>query len=247
MGLTVHIHARAAATLSLKEIADRVARWHAAAQTLAADGRIDRVFEPSDESNDLNQFAASWFTRPCADDPNSATAMEVPPIEGWIFLIQPGSGCEPLVLGLCRYPEEFADPRDAGPELNGWRLSTSCKTQYASLQGWEHFRRCHTGVIDLAALGPSLGIDVRMEDEGGYWPQRNETRLRAMLERLNRLAAGLAGALKDATDDGSNRAIQSPIFGHPDFERLEADASAGPDAEKIAAAMPVIRDSADGR
>lgn len=136
------------------------------------------------------------------------------------------------MLGLCRYPDEFADPGNDGSEPNGWRLSTSCKTHYASLQGWEHFRRCHTGVIDLAALGPSQGIDVRIEDEGGYWPQRNETTLRAMLDRLNMLTAGLAGALKDAADDAPNRAVQSPIFSHPQFERLEADATTGPDAEK---------------
>lgn len=157
MGLTVHVHAKASATLRLKEIADRVARWHAAAQRLAAEGRIDRVLKLSDDPNHLDQFAAGWFTRPCADDPNTATAAEVHPIEGLIFLVQPGARCEPLVLGLCRYPEADTGSCTSGWEPNGWRLSTSCKTQYASVQGWEHFRRCHTAVVDFGCPWPTTG------------------------------------------------------------------------------------------
>ena len=30
---------------------------------------------------------------------------------------------------------------------SGWRLTGACKTQYASLHGWEHFKRCHLSVI----------------------------------------------------------------------------------------------------
>jgi hypothetical protein len=39
---------------------------------------------------------------------------------------------------------------------------------------------------------------------------------------MNRIVAGLGGALKDAADnDGPT--IQSPIFAHPQFELLEAE------------------------
>jgi hypothetical protein len=183
MGLTVHIDARADASLSPKEIAAIVKRWHAAAQLLAAERRLARVLNPTNDPADLNQFATSWRSVPCLHDPNSFTATEVRPSAGWIFLAHPGAGCEPLVLGLCRYPVESAQPGGSDSASEEWKLTTSCKTQYASLNGWEHFLRCHTAVIDLAARGSSLGVAVRIEDEGGYWPQRDEITLRAMLER----------------------------------------------------------------
>src|ERR1039457_1529284 len=60
------------------------------------------------------------------------------PLEGWVFHATPGDGSESAQLGLCRY---------AG--VNGWRLASFCKTQYASRHGWEHFLKCHRGVIKL--------------------------------------------------------------------------------------------------
>ena len=102
-----------------------------------------------------------------------------------------------------------------------WRLRSFSKTQYASLHGWEHFRRCHVAVIDfLAALRP-LGFNVKISDGGDYWPRRSERKLRAEIGLMNRLIAGAAGALKDADGDGNG--VQARIFERPPFERLEAE------------------------
>jgi hypothetical protein len=80
-----------------------------------------------------------------------------------------------------------------------------------------------------------LGIRVRITDEGGWWPKRSDAALRRALEENNQVGAAIGGALKDQSGDGEPR-IASPIFAHPDFERLEAEGIAGHStAVKIAA------------
>jgi len=102
-----------------------------------------------------------------------------------------------------------------------WRLSGFSKTQYASLHGWEHFRRCHVAIVDfLAALRP-LGFDVKISDEGHYWPRRSERALREEVDKMNRLIAAVAGEMKDAHEESGG--VQAAIFAHPQFERLEAE------------------------
>jgi hypothetical protein len=219
------------------------------AEGLAAEGRIDRVYEVSNETADLDQFATGWISMPVPGDPDTCTGVAVAPVEGWIFLVQLGKGCEPLVLGLCRYPATVKAPGGktwlSSGKDEGWHFLASCKTQYASLHGWESFRRCHVAAVDLALAGQSLGIEARIEDEGGYWPGRNEVALRASVERMNRLVAGLAGALKDAEDDsGKGLLVESPILEHPAFERLEAEAQESSDALKLSDALRAVKKEA---
>ena len=133
----------------------------------------------------------------------------MPAERGHVFRVGVGRDCEPLWIGLCRYP---ASVRVRGRELRvrvqkgaAWRLSGFSKTQYASLHGWEYFRRCHVAIVDfLAALRP-LGFDVKISDEGHYWPRRSERALRAEVDKMNRLVAAAAGAMKDAEEEGGGR------------------------------------------
>jgi hypothetical protein len=104
----------------------------------------------------------------------------------------------------------------------GWRLSGCCKTQYASLHGWAHFRRCHTAAVDLLAGLREFGLRVEVNDEGGFWPDRDEVELCRKVERMNGIVAAFAGTLKDATDGDGDPAVHAPIFAHPQFERIEA-------------------------
>jgi len=166
-----------------------------------------------------------------------------------------GEGCEPLALGLCRYPAEVKNPFGAGRletgKGEGWTFSSTCKTHYGSLHGWEHFRRCHLAVIDLALAGEELGMEIRITDEGDYWPGLDEEALKAAIDRLNGITAAFAGGLKDALDDeiegenGPLSAVRAAIFEHPGFERLEAEAQAGGDAEKIAEAIRRLKQETD--
>ncbi|CAM2936310.1 hypothetical protein [Rariglobus hedericola] len=249
MGLSLHVHVHAPASLDEAAVRAIVARWHGLAEGLAAEGRVDRVFELSNETADLNQFATGWISVPVASDPDTCTGVTVAPVTGWIFLVQLGKGSEPLVLGLCRYPATVKAPGGdtwlSSGKDEGWHFLASCKTQYASLHGWEQFRRCHLAAVDIALAGESLGLEVRIEDEGGYWPGRNEVALRAAVERMNRLVAGLAGALKDATDeDGKSPSVESPILEHPAFERLEAEAQDSEDARKLRDALNAVKKGA---
>jgi hypothetical protein len=249
MGLSLHVHVRAPASLDEAAVRAIITQWHGVAETLAAEGRVDRVFELSNEAADLNQFATSWLSVPVPGDPDTCTGVAVEPTEGWIFLVLLGKGSEPLVLGLCRYPATVK--ASGGGELlpsgkdEGWHFLASCKTQYASLNGWAEFRRCHLAAVDIALAGQTLGLEVRIEDEGGYWPGRNEVALRATVERMNRLVAGLAGALKDTEDDsGNSPSVESPILEHPAFERLEAEAQESADARKLGDALRAVKKAA---
>ncbi|HVS51669.1 MAG TPA: hypothetical protein VHD62_04885 [Opitutaceae bacterium] len=150
---------------------------------------------------------------------------ELAPVAGWVFIVHVGRDCEPAMFGLCRYPAT-AHTRYGTARTgcgSGWLLKSFSKTQYASVHGWEHFLKCHRAVIDLALLWEKLGVEVTLSDEGDYWPGRNVRALRRELDEMNGVVAGLAGALKDAADGAARSSVQSPIFAHPQFERLEAE------------------------
>jgi hypothetical protein len=152
-----------------------------------------------------------------------------------------GADCEWVWLGLCRYPATITvgGKKRATGLGSRWQFAHSTKTQYASLRGWENFVRCHVGAIDLLGEWRGLGGSVKITDEGGYWPRRNLATLRRNLDRLNGIVAAVAGAVKDASEGEGAGPVQSPIFAHPQFERLEAEGAARAGA-KIAKAAKII-------
>jgi hypothetical protein len=111
--------------------------------------------------------------------------------------------------------------------LGGWRWQRFCKTQFASLHGWEHFRRCHLAIFGLLEEARRLGCRVTVFDEGEYWPGRNEAKLRKNVEEMNCAIAAAAGAMKDFDKAMDSAGVRSLIFAHPQFERLEAKGAAG--------------------
>ena len=242
MGLTIHYK------LKLRPdshgIDDLRARWaveeaREIAKKFKRRGRFDAVSKMSDDRRMLLSEAMAFvkYRHPKHGEQWS----DVPPLRGWVFVADVGADCEPLRIGLCEYPASFWDiDDDHASKLRGWQLKAFSKTQYASLNGWEHFRRCHVAVVDFLAALHALGIVVKISDEGHYWPHRDVRTLRANVEMMNRVVASAAGALKDAFGDGG---VQSPIFAHPQFERLEAEGVAErPDvadaARRIAGKLP---------
>ncbi len=226
MGLTIHFH------LSLHpqapDMDDLRARWAVEeARRLAVRMKRRGAFEevgPLRWDALARSRSLEWIIFPVPGERNTSKGAEVPAERGHVFRVGVGRDCEPLWIGLCQYP---ASVRVRGRELRvrvqkgaAWRLSGFSKTQYASLHGWEYFRRCHVAIVDfLAALRP-LGFDVKISDEGHYWPRRSERALRAEVDKMNRLVAAAAGAMKDAEEEGG---VQAAIFAHPQFERLEAE------------------------
>ena len=222
MGLTIHFQFTAAASTTSTRAEEIVASSHSLALGFQREGFVDKVLPIASDLETLHQFAYDWLIVPVPDEENTSTGVEILPTAGWIFLISVGKGCEPLRLGLCRYPDTV---RYEGKDLSTgkpahWQISGFCKTQYASVHGWEHFKRCHCAVAHLLAGCRMPDLDVEIMDEGDYWPNRSVSNLREKLDRMNGLVAATAGALKDVIDKPG--AVQSPIFEHKHFERLEA-------------------------
>ena len=242
MGLTVHFKLAASADLTETQAKQLVASLQRVALRFQHEGLVDGVSPITLDTKTLRRFACDWLILPVPGEENTSTGVEVSPTEGFLFRVDVGADCEPLWLGLCRYPLTV---RYQGRELPtkkgaGWRLAGFSKTQYASLHGWEHFQRCHCAVVDLLAAGQTPALRVKISDEGGYWPRRSLGSLRRNLDQMNGLVAAAAGALKDGCESVSgDSGVQSPIFAHKHFERLEAEGAArvAPALKKLRAAI----------
>jgi hypothetical protein len=232
MGLTVHFKLAAPAVGGAGEASRCVEAMRRMALRFQREGLVDKVQPITGDAKVLELIGVDWLTLPVPGRPNTFTGAEVLPMAGRLFRVDVGRDCEPLWLGLCRYP---AMVRFQGTDLptkkgTGWRWSGFSKTQYASLHGWEHFLRCHRAVVELLAGLRGLGVRVQICDEGNYWPHRSVSALRVEVDRMNELVAAAAGALKDGTGG-----VESPIFQHRQFERLEAagERRVGPVLKKL--------------
>ena len=226
MGLTIHFKLAAPAGTDRAGAKEIVRRLRQRALRYACAGRVDAVLA-LDEDNQALRWGRIWRFVPSPRRPDSSDVVELAPLEGFGLAVIPGEGCEPLWLGLGRYPlTMLANGRRQRTGLAGWRWEGFCKTQYASLRGWPHFRRCHLAVLGLLEAARRLGCRVEVSDEGGYWPGRNEDALRQNVEEMNHAVAAAAGALKDFDGAGGEAGVQSPIFAHPRFEHLEAEGAA---------------------
>jgi hypothetical protein len=241
MGLTLHYRLTAPAGLSARGAAALVRRLHAIAGKFSAGGRVADVLPVSSDRPDLERWANAWRVLPHPDQPATNFGVQIPPAAGWIFPVDLGDDCELLWLGLCRYPARIVhDGRSLATRLGPrWQFARFCKTQYASLHGWDHFARCHTAAVDLLRAACPLGLRVKLTDEGGYWPHRRLPVLRERIDRMNGVVAALAGALKDAADATGGSTVQSPIFAHPHFERIEAEGAAA-NAEHLRATVTTV-------
>lgn len=218
MGLTVHYQLRLSGTVTKPAAENLVRTAHSRAAALVRRLKLAGI-TPVLEA-DADSFLSRQFV---TEERNSNTVgHEVPPECGWLYSIHPGRDCESVICGLAFYPATIRVGRRTLPTLcGGWGYSGFCKTQYASLHGEANFLKCHKAVIDLVLLWKKAGAQVKITDEGGYWPGRNEAALRQNLDQMNRLVAAFAGALKDAADEGGP-SVASPIFQHGQFELLEA-------------------------
>src|ERR1017187_6434050 len=209
------------------------------------EGLVDRVHPIMTDAKTLRRLGCDYLILPVAGERNTSTWVDVFPTAGFLFEVEVGEDCEPLQLGLCQYPSKvlFQGEELRTKKSAGWRLAGFSKTQYASLHGWEHFQRCHCAVVNLLAAFRTPGLRVKISDEGDYWPRRSLARLRRNLDEMNGVVAASAGALKDHYEgaEGENR-VQSPVFAHPQFERLEAEGAmrVAPLLNKLRAAVGKI-------
>lgn len=169
--------------------------------------------QPSrDSSNDLEGYVALWaeiISQPYEEDSPQRVG-DLTTV--CVFCVYPGKRCEGATFGFVKR----AEVAGGSPE---WFWHHCCKTQYASVVSHEHLIKCHTSLVALLDYAIELGIGVVVRDEGHYWETRDESRLVAEAEYMNRVVARLAGAFSDAMPKGL--AAGSPIFDHTEFERLE--------------------------
>lgn len=219
MGLTIHYKLRLPATVTPAATEALVRTAHRRAAALVRRRRLAGIgpVRPADPSD---HWCHALVMEPRGE---STICHEVPPKRGWMFTVSPGRDCEAARFGLCRYPATIrAGDRTVRTRCAGWGYDGFSKAQYASLHGEAHFLHCHRAIIDLLLIWERLGATVTINDEGDYWPRRNEAKLLAEVRQMNRIVAAFSGALKDAADDGGPP-VESPIFQHAQFELLEAE------------------------
>ena len=224
MGLTVHFKLAAPKDCDAAQAHEFVRAMRRRAQSFQQRGRVDKVL-PIGTDHEMLRWATDYRDVPHPYHPGRRSGIDIPAEEGFLFPVEVGEDCEPLWLGLCRYPKTvLLGGKRYRTERPGWRLGRFSKTQFASLNGWGHFRRCHTAVVDLLAGMRHLGLAITISDEGDYWPGRSLAALRQNLDEMNGIVAAAAGALKDLDEAGNGTSnVESPIFAHPQFERLEAE------------------------
>lgn len=237
MGLTIHFTLSAPPATDAAQAGELVRQLRQRALGFKRRDRVDAVHRVGDDAEAL-RWGRQWMFRRDPHHPQREYRAEILPLAGFLFPVSVGADCEPLWLGLCRYPASAVlGGQRQRTRLKGWRWQGCCKTQYASRHGWEHFRRCHTAVIDLLAGVRRLGLTVAINDEGDYWPGGDMEALRRNLDKMNALVAAAAGVLKDAAEESGGAPVQSPILAHPQFERLEAEGAARGYAAKLRKAL----------
>lgn len=157
--------------------------------------------------------------------------IDIPPVHLIAFGIDLAEGSEYAQIGLASHPAVVERVQQGETllletELAGvYSWTQSCKTQYAGLQqhgGADNFLQAHVGLVRCFDYLQSLGVEVQVSDDSGYWQQRDEQKLRQALADWNELVAALAGQLKDQLGTGGEHGISGPILTAPDFEHLEA-------------------------
>src|ERR1035437_2305913 len=149
MGLTLHYTLRGPARATDAKIREWVGAMRTRAVAMQRAGRVESVGAIKTGAKVFFWLSESLIIR---EDEHSCRGVEVPVVKGYVFTVTLGEGSEPLRLGLCQYPARVRDRvtgRMRTVRRSGWRLSAFCKTQYASLHGWENFQRCHIAAVDL--------------------------------------------------------------------------------------------------
>jgi hypothetical protein len=212
MGLTLHyeLHSRVRTAARAKRLVEQLRE---AACDLPFDevGPLATWQAAAGEREEFpgGMWQATQFTR------HGESWRELYPTRLFAFRVEPAAGSESAEFGLARYPRRA-----------GWSWKSFCKTQYASSAehgGLANFLRCHVGLVKLLDAGASLGLHVKVHDEGEFWERRDVQALASEIGRWNELIAGFGGHLKDALGHGR---VESPIFQFPDFEHLEANDAA---------------------
>jgi hypothetical protein len=224
MGLTIHYKLKHAGdeTSALRLIT----QLHSAAQDLPFQ-ELNDIVNLEGDACDFNQRDQKdplrWLL--CQADVmiklDGDRYLNVLPLRVIAFSTWPGQGCEEANFGLSLFPATIEHQgRRIKTNLDGWRCSSFCKTQYASAPdcgGVENFLRCHLLVVALLDLAKQSGLLGEVSDESHFWENRDLKKLTEEIGSWNQFIAAFAGQLKDVVGEG----MEAPITSYPNFEQLE--------------------------
>jgi hypothetical protein len=227
MGLTLHFSLALPATTPREEVTERLRQLHQFASRLPAETvgpmtmtSAGRSLGDGSESRDrLSQLFRLWAWLQLDPGTTAVDRDMLPDAVGFAVIL--GGHSEPAIFGLAWRPPRDEDWNPLPDEPWAWRWHCACKTQYASIEGDEHFVTCHTTLVSLLDEAARIGFDVEVTDEGGYWESRDVDRLLTEMRKMNRIVARFGGALHDAI--GAEHFVEATIFEHPEFERLEME------------------------
>lgn len=230
MGLTLFYQLKLPGSTPVEQVRAKVSALKDFASTVG----FDAVLGPAEYT--LDELMAEHGHREIVPILVSTIAGDLPDFYGIAvgdpcvitFLAAPGKQCEPAVFGFIA-PGSRAMYDDSEDDLcsGEWFWSGACKTQYASIISNDHLIKCHVGLVRVLEHAATLGIDVSVTDETGYWEHRSVEKLIAAVDDMNRLVARFAGALSDHLGEGHS--VEAPIFEHEEFEHLEMEFPARPD------------------
>ena len=220
MGLTIHYNLTAPESWSEDDVCGRFEILGDYARHLGC-AEVSTVLAPHESegvADKLHKVGRGWAER----------YVPIHPQSGSLLRINIGEGCETFVLGLCKYPQSWrcrhgrSMQRWHPTKISGeWQFSWFCKTQFAGKHGATHFLRCHRTVVSLLDFCRKGGIAVKVQDEAGYWENRDESKLVKTVRSSEAMLAAFGGLLKDKDGQKSEREIKSPIFDYANFEHLE--------------------------
>src|ERR1035438_3583008 len=220
MGLTIHYHLSAPEAWPEKRIGDalEIIADYARHLGCAEVGPVMKARELPDIAVKFHKVGRGHNVR----------HVPIQPDAGRLVQIDVGNGCEPFMLGLCKYPWRWqcqhghSMKRWHPTKISGeWKLEWFCKTQFAGQHGTAHFIRCHKTIISLLDFCGKAGMDLKVMDETGYWDDRNEVTLLKSLRKNEALLAAFGGLMKDVAGKSRQQKVESAIFDYPNFEHLE--------------------------
>jgi hypothetical protein len=103
MGLTIHFRLVAPPETDAARAGQRVRQLRRQALDFKQRDRLDAVHPPGEDAEAL-RWAEEWLFFPVSHHPERRHHVNVRPLEGFLFPVEVGEDCEPLWLGLCRYP-----------------------------------------------------------------------------------------------------------------------------------------------
>jgi len=225
MGLTIHYGLSTHENRTASEVEDILSKLCEEAHQMRREGLLTfvsnlRHFDSAEIQAEQGNHGSKWLWAVIQSGLQviyQSKFITVDAIEGYLFRTWFGSGCEEANFGLMRYPAmidvsvEGSDTKEhIATGRTTWHWHSFCKTTYAVQPV-----QAHLSVVALLDKAKELGLDIEVNDEGGYWEHRDVVTLaRKFTSDATMLSAFAAILSKEYSD------VQAPIMERGDYPDL---------------------------